>query len=135
MVNIQNRQILEPGILQGCKNFLVDFITSFCVNFTSGVGHSIFRKISTVKILILNFQILQSSIYQLTDLTCGQFLAAIKYHFTGFRIHQIAFRLGPFQGITIEGHAPGIAIPLIGNRIVVGVENLFRVETQSKQKA
>ena len=134
VVDVEQRQFLVARLDQHLEHLLGDLLAGLGVDLAGLRVDEVLGDVVADQFLVGHAQRLEALLGKLARLAHGDLLAGLDHDLAGVGVDEIVDRLVAAEAVGIERHAPAVLVPLVGDLLVEGVEDLLAVHAEREQQ-
>ena len=134
MVDVEQRNFLEPELLELSHQLRLDLLAGLAVDLARLLVEDILGEIAAVELLVGDEQLLQALVGELLRQARGELAAGLNHDLAGLGIDHVGGRLDATHAFRAERHAPTVLGRLQRHLVIEGGEDLLVAEAQRIQQ-
>ena len=134
VIDVEDRKLVKALLDQRFQHLLVDLVAGFGKDFAVGQVNDVAGKVHAVEIFVGGQQMGHTGFDDLLGGTGRQARSTFVNHVAGLGVDQIVNGLGALHLLGVEWLVPALFTLGVGLDIVIGVQDLFRVQAQGLEQ-
>ncbi|GJE72800.1 hypothetical protein CHKEEEPN_4361 [Methylorubrum podarium] len=134
VVDVEHRDLGDADVVERLEKLLRDLVAGLGPDLAGLAVDEILGDVLADEILVGRLEELGALLADEAGVAGVELLAGFQHHLAGIGVDEIDRGLEALQALGVERHAPIRPVPLVGDAVVEGREDLLAVEAQREQQ-